>query len=136
MSKTILVVDDQPMVRQGVSALIRNSLPQWEVCAEASNGKEALEVVRRMKPDLVVLDIFMPGMDGFEVASRMTRMQMKSRILVLSMHESKGSAEAVRKAGCHGFVAKAHAGRDLIHAIDTLECGGTFFGSESESPSH
>lgn len=128
MASKILIVDDQPMVRQGVRALIHASRPDWEICGEASNGKEAFEVVKTLKPDVIILDILMPEMDGFELASKLTNLHSKSRIVVFTTHESRWALEEVRKSGAQAYVVKSRAGRDLIRAIDTVQSGGTFFG--------
>jgi DNA-binding NarL/FixJ family response regulator len=136
MANKILIVDDQPMVRQGVRALIHASHPDWEICGEASNGKEAFEVVRTLKPDVIILDILMPEMDGFELASKLSNMHSGSRIVVFTMHESRWVLEEVRKSGAQGYVVKSHAGRDLIRAIDTVQSGGTFFESHADFGGH
>src|SRR5690242_17209547 len=126
MGKRVLLVDDQPLVRKGIRALLHNSRPDWEICGEAGNGKEALEAFLALKPDLIILDLAMPLMDGFRVASIINSLHWNSRILVLTMHEAKGLSDAIRQAGGHGYVEKSHTDRDLLRAIDALESGETF----------
>jgi DNA-binding NarL/FixJ family response regulator len=133
MSKTILIVDDHEIVRHFVRSVIQISRPEWKICGEASNGKEAFEAIKSMKPDVVILDLIMPEMGGLEVASRIRNLALKSRILVFTLHESEELAEEARKAGARGFVAKSRAGRDLIRAIDAVESGGTFFASKASN---
>jgi DNA-binding NarL/FixJ family response regulator len=129
MPAKILIVDDHEVVREGVRTLITRERPQWEVCGEASNAQEAVEVCRTLKPDVTVLDITMPGMSGLEVASVI--FELGSRVLMFTMHESEHLAIEVLQAGAQGFVLKSQAGKDLIRAIERLLRGGTFFGSES-----
>ncbi|MCU1297194.1 MAG: DNA-binding response regulator [Acidobacteriaceae bacterium] len=113
--------------------LIARSRPEWEICGEAANGNEALEAIKSLKPDVVVLDITMPGMSGLEVAAKVATLDVGSRVLMFTMHESEMLPSEVLKAGAQGYVLKSQATRDLIRAIDTLLAGDTFFGPESVS---
>ncbi len=133
MSKTILIVDDQKIVRHFIRTVIHISRPEWEICGEASNGKDAIEAVKALKPDVVIMDLVMPEMGGLEAASRIGSLALNSRILIFTLYESKELQEEVRKSGAHGYVAKSCAGRDLLRAIDTLQTGGTFFSYRSAS---
>ena len=126
MPLRILVVDDHDVVRQGVSLILRRR-PDWQVCGEAENGVEALEKAKELKPDLIILDISMPEKDGLEVATELHKSGSRAKVLVLTMHESKELAAAVRNVGAKGYVSKSHAARDLVKAIDTIVGGGDFF---------
>lgn len=129
MSARILIVDDHEVVREGVRTLIARARPQWEVSGEATNASEGINACRRLKPDVTVLDITMPGMSGLEAASAIVA--LGSRVLIFTMHESEHLAAQVFQSGAQGFVLKSQAGKDLIRAIERLLGGGTFFGSES-----
>lgn len=129
MAAKILIVDDHEVVREGVRTLITRERPQWKICGEAKNAQEAVDASRRLKPDVTVLDITMPGVSGLEVAS--TIFESGSRVLMFTMHESEQLATEVWHAGAQGFVLKSQAGKDLLRAIERLLGGGTFFGSES-----
>lgn len=131
MPVKILIVDDHEVVREGTRTLINRERPEWEVCGEATNAQEALEASRRLRPDVTVLDITMPGISGLEVASFIY--ESGSRVLMFTMHDSEYLATEVSRAGAQGFVLKSQAGKDLIRAIERLLGGGTFFGSESGS---
>ena len=98
-----------------------------EVVAEASNGIDAIDVISEHKPDLVILDLTMPGMDGLEVTREVVKRKIPSRVLILTMHDSSQLANAVRRAGAHGYVGKTHAARDLVPAIRTILDGQTYF---------
>ncbi len=129
MAVKILIADDHEVVRRGVASILR-SRPEWEVCGEASNGREAIEAVAKLQPDLVILDISMPVMSGLEAASQISRLGAPCRILIFTMHESSGIIPDVRATGAQGYVQKSQAGRDLVLAIEKLLAGGTFFGAE------
>jgi DNA-binding NarL/FixJ family response regulator len=130
MSKRILVVDDHDVVRQGVRRILRNR-PEWQVVGEAEDGVEAIEKTKSLDPDLVILDVSMPRKDGLEVAGEVTKLGVRSKILVLTMHDSKELVAAVRKSGASGYVNKTHAARDLIRAAQDIFDGGTFFSVET-----
>jgi DNA-binding NarL/FixJ family response regulator len=131
MAARILIADDHEIVREGIRTLIDRSRPQWEICGEASNGEEAIEAVRALKPDVAVLDITMPGINGLDAASQIANLGVGCRVLIFTMHESERLATEVRQAGAQGYALKSQATRDLIRAIDQLLSGGTFFGSSS-----
>jgi len=122
----ILIVDDHYVVRQGVRSIL-SARPEWEVCGEAANGQEAIQATIAERPDVVLMDITMPGMSGLEAARRITGMSLGSAVVVLTMHDFAALAKDIRKAGVKGYVQKARAGRDLIDAIDAVLHGGSFY---------
>jgi DNA-binding NarL/FixJ family response regulator len=132
MSARILIVDDHDVVRQGVRTLL-STHPEWEVCGEASSGAEAVGAVAALKPDVVILDVTMPGMSGLDAASRIAALGTSARILIFTMHESRRMAEDVREAGAHGYVQKSQAARDLIMAVERLLAGNTFFPRQADA---
>jgi two-component system nitrate/nitrite response regulator NarL len=126
MPPTILIADDHDIVRQGIRATIARLRPEWEICGEVSNGKDAVEAVQNLTPDVVILDVTMPVMGGLDAARQIAKLGLASRILVFTMHESVRMARDVRNAGAHGYVRKSEAARDLIAALEALLSGGTF----------
>jgi DNA-binding NarL/FixJ family response regulator len=122
----ILIVDDHYVVRQGVRSIL-TARPEWEVCAEAGNGQEAIQAAMTERPDVVIMDITMPGMSGLEAARRIHVMGLGSAVLVLTMHEFGALSKDIRRVGAKGYVQKARAGRDLIEAIEAVLHGQTFF---------
>jgi DNA-binding NarL/FixJ family response regulator len=132
MPAKILIVDDHEVVREGIRTLITRARPEWVVCGEATNARQAIEVARTSMPDVTVLDITMPGMRGLEAASYIVA--SGSRVMMFTLHESEHLAAEVAQAGAHGFVLKSQAGKDLIWGIERLLGGGTFFGSDSNPP--
>jgi DNA-binding NarL/FixJ family response regulator len=119
MGTRILVADDHDVVRQGVRALLEGQ-PGWEVCGEAVDGRQAVEQARRLKPDLVVLDIGMPEMNGLEAARRILESRPQTEVLILTMHDSEQLIREVVRAGARGYVLKSDAGRTLVAAVQAL----------------
>ena len=132
MSARILIVDDHDVVRQGVCTLL-STHSDWEICGEASSGAEAISAVSALKPDVVILDITMPGMSGLDAAARIAALGTASRILIFTMHESRRMADDIREAGAQGYVQKSQAARDLIFAVERLLAGETFFPTATDS---
>lgn len=129
MNPRILIVDDHEIVRGGIRTLFGNMRPEWEICGEASTAAGGLEAVKNLKPDVIILDITMPGMSGLEAASRIRKAGTACRVLMFTMHESESLSAEVREAGADGYVLKAQAARDLILGVESILAGGTFFGA-------
>ena len=132
MPPRILLADDHEIVREGIRTLIARSRPDWEICGEARDGEEALEAVKNLKPDIVILDITMPKMSGLEAAPRIAKLGLGCRILMFTMHDSERLSSEVRQAKAQGLVLKSQAARDLIRAVDRLLAGGTFFSPQQD----
>ena len=122
----ILVADDHALVREGIR-LVLDAEPEFEVVAEAANGRQAVELALVHRPDVVVLDITMPEETGLSAAARLRDLLPSARVLLLSMHDQ---AEYVREGiriGTRGYILKDSAGAELRAAIRTVHAGGTFF---------
>lgn len=132
MPARILVADDHEVVRQGVRAILQ-ARPDWEICGEAGDGREAIRLTKLLHPDVVVMDITMPNMSGLEASQEIAKLEPPSRVLIFTMHESKSLGPSVRKAGAQGYVVKSRAAHDLIDALDRLLGGGTFFDNPTPS---
>jgi len=115
----ILIVDDHEIVRSGLRALL-SSRSQWEVVAEAATGRQAIEFARRLKPDIVILDITMPDPNGLEAARIISRELPKTEILILTMHESPQVAREVINVGARGYVMKSDAESEIVTAVEAL----------------
>jgi DNA-binding NarL/FixJ family response regulator len=122
----LLVADDHEIVRRGLRTLIE-AQPGWQVTAEASNGWEAIEKAKAMKPDVSVLDIGMPSLNGLEAARQMLKDDARAKILILTMHDSDPLIREVLDAGARGYILKTDANRDLVTAIDAVRNNKTFF---------
>lgn len=122
----ILVADDHEVVRHGLRSLIREH-PEWELVAEVTNGKDAVAKASELKPDIAILDITMPQLSGLDATKQMLRLDPRSKILILTMHDSEQAIQHAVKAGARGFVLKADAGSDMVRAVRALLNGQTFF---------
>jgi len=129
----IFVADDHEVVREGVKSLLKMR-PDWVICGESANGPDTITGVFASRPDAVVLDLSMPGLNGLDVAKRIVASGSPTKILVFTMHDSGVLTEEAKKVGAHGLVHKSLAGRDLIRALEVLLQGGTFFESEGGEP--
>jgi len=125
----IVVADDQAVVRKRVVATLM-SRGDLEVCAEASNGKEAVEKARELNPDLVILDITMPELNGLDAARQIRSFAPNLPILILSVHKSKQVVEEAKKIGVRGYVTKGDTIQKLLLAVDTVLQDQTFFPTE------
>jgi DNA-binding NarL/FixJ family response regulator len=132
MPARILIADDHEVVRQGIRAILQ-ARPDWEICGEAVDGREAIRFAKELHPDVIIMDITMPHLSGLEASQEIAKLQLPSRVLIFTMHDSKSLAPSVRRAGAHGYVVKSRAARDLIDALDRLLRGGTFFDNPSPS---
>ncbi len=121
----ILLADDHEIVRSGLRAVL-GSEPDLEVVAEASDGREALELALREDVDLAILDVAMPQLTGLQVAAELSRRRPELRVLILSMHDSEQYFFEALKAGASGYVLKSGAGRDLVDACRSAMRGEPF----------
>jgi DNA-binding NarL/FixJ family response regulator len=121
----ILVADDHEVVRKGIRTLLE-SRPEWEICGEACTGRDAIAKTVRLKPDVVLLDITMPGLSGLEAIPEILRACPHTKVLVLTMHDSGRMASRVLAAGASGLVLKSDAARDLILALEALSKNKAF----------
>src|SRR5258706_14926307 len=134
MGYKILIVDDHEVVRQGIRTILR-ARPQWEICGEAVNGKDAIEKTTALDPGVIIMDITMPEMSGIEATREITKLKWRAAGLVFTMHESKNLASTVQEAGASRVVLKSHAARDLLDALEALLGAGTFFGRDAQKAS-
>jgi DNA-binding NarL/FixJ family response regulator len=122
----ILVADDHEIVRRGLVSLIE-SHPGWEVCAEADNGLTAVEKVKELKPDVAILDLGMPILNGLEATRHILRDNPQVKVLILTITDADRVIRAALDAGARGFVLKSDAARDVVAAVQALQYNNTFF---------
>jgi DNA-binding NarL/FixJ family response regulator len=115
----ILVVDDHAIVRRGVRALL-DTQGGWEVCGEATTGREAVELASRLRPDVVVMDLSLPELNGLEATRQIMKQSPATEVLVLTMHHSEELARDVLHAGARGYLLKSDADQNLIAAVESL----------------
>src|SRR5258708_36056680 len=119
MALRILVVDDHAVVRRGVRALLE-SREGWEGCGEATTGRDAVEQSRQLRPDVVVMDLSLPGLNGLDATRQILKDAPETEVLVLTMHHSEELARDVLQAGARGYVLKNDADENLLAAVDSL----------------
>ncbi|HTV51259.1 MAG TPA: response regulator transcription factor [Steroidobacteraceae bacterium] len=124
----LLVADDHELFRRGLVAALAERT-EWTVVAEAANGREALRLAAELAPDIAILDLSMPELNGLDAAREMLQLRPAIRVLILSAHESEQLVREVLEAGAQGYVLKSDAGRALLDAIDSLLQGRPFFSS-------
>lgn len=126
MTKTrVLIVDDHQVVRKGVASILA-CRPEWEICGEAANGREALEAVDQLRPDVVIMDISMPEMNGLEASRRIVKGYPNIKVLILSMHESELLLREAFACGIRAYVLKSDVDTELLAALDALQRGKMF----------
>src|SRR2546428_9925526 len=125
----LLVADDHDIVRRGLRDLLEKQ-PGWKVVAEASNGREAVEKAKELKPDVSILDISMPSLDGLEAARQILESGSSTKVLILTMHHSDPLIQQMLKAGVRGYVLKSDAASELVQAVEALYRNKTFFTSK------
>ena len=125
----ILIADDHEIARRGIRDLLEKH-PGWQVCGEASDGRDAVKCACALKPDVVLLDIGMPNLNGLDAARQIVANCPLTRVLVLTVHDSEQVVRDVLAVGARGFLLKSDAGRDLVAAVEALQRHGTFFTSK------
>jgi DNA-binding NarL/FixJ family response regulator len=126
MLKRVLLADDDSLIRRLIRELLA-AREDWHICGEAVDGVEAVQKARASNPDLAILDIQMPRMDGIEAARQIIGNCRKTLVLVISFNEPALVLNAVRETGAGGFVSKMCIGSELVPAIEALFAGGTYF---------
>ncbi len=125
----LLVADDHEIVRKGLRTLLEEQ-PGWKVEAEAVDGRDAVNKANELKPDIAVMDIGMPSLNGLEATRQILKAASRTKVLILTMHESDPLIRQVLDAGARGYLLKTDASRDLVAAVDALRRNKTFFTSK------
>src|SRR3984957_4504583 len=126
MKLRILLADDHEIVRRGLRALLEKR-EGWEICGEANDGREALEKAMQLKPDVVILDVGMPNLNGLDTTRQLLQMDPHFKIIVLTITDSDQVIREALDAGARGFVLKSDAARDLVSAVEALQSKRMFF---------
>ena len=128
----ILVADDHEVMRMGIRNLLE-SVPAWSVYAEAKTGREAVEIALTVPPDIIIMDITMPEMNGLEAAAKIALDRPDIPVIMFSLHLSEDVVGRFKTGSIRGAVAKSEAARDLLEAVRSVLRGGTFFPERSRS---
>lgn len=121
----VFIVDDHPFVRRGVQAILE-SIPNWELCGEASNGLDAIRLVEQLKPDVVLMDVSMPGMDGIQATRIVRNANSGTKIVLITLHESVEALRSGFRAGANGYLLKADAEEELMKALRVVIGDGSY----------
>jgi DNA-binding NarL/FixJ family response regulator len=124
----VLIADDHEIVRQGLRSMLE-AQRDCQIVGEAADGRQAVSMTKELNPDVVILDIGMPTLNGLEAARQILKHRPQTKILILTMHESDSVIREVLDAGARGYILKTDAGRDLVAAVDSLRRNKTFFTS-------
>ena len=125
MPTTIILADDHTVVRQGIRKLLETR-EDFEIVGEAADGEEAVNLVIEKQPDVAIMDIWMPRLSGIDATRRIGKRGLRTKVLVLSMHESRAYVEEVLRAGAAGYIVKNAAASDLLDAIDAVCSGASY----------
>jgi len=134
----ILIVDDHEIFRRGLRSLLE-SRPEFEILGEAGDGVQAIEKASELKPDLIVMDVSMPRLDGLQATRQIRKKLPETKILILSQHDTSHMLAAALEAGANGYVTKSQVSRCLLSALDAVSKGRSFSwngqGSDSQTQS-
>ncbi len=121
----VLIVDDHAFIRRGVQSILE-AFPEWELCGEAGNGKDAIPLVEELNPDVVLMDVTMPGINGIDATRIIRQSHPRVKIVLLTLHESSEILRSGFRAGANGYLLKADAEEELMKAMRVVVGGGSY----------
>jgi DNA-binding NarL/FixJ family response regulator len=121
----VLVVDDHAFIRRGIQSLL-HAFPEWEFCGEADNGEDAIRLARELRPEVIIMDVTMPGLNGIEATLAIRNIQPEVKIVLLTLHESADLARRAFRAGATGYLLKTDAERELLSALTAVMGEGAY----------
>lgn len=129
MTYNVLLVDDHKIMRDGIKAILERT-PDFQIVGEAENGSEAITSCKKLRPDLVLMDIGMPGMNGIEATNEVLRHCPAAKVMILSMYDDENSVVAAFRSGARAFVLKKASSADLLDALRAVSKGGSYLSSQ------
>jgi two-component system response regulator NreC len=121
----VLIVDDHAFIRRGIQAIL-SSAPEWDLCGEAENGIAAIRLARDLKPDIIIMDVSMPELNGIEATRTIHQLQPQIKIVLLTLHESAELVRSAFRAGAQGYLLKSEAEHELLRALRIVTGEGTY----------
>jgi len=121
----VLVVDDHAFIRRGVTSILR-SFPEWELCGEAENGEEAVRLADDLKPEVIIMDVSMPVLNGIEATKIISKAHPEIKIVLLTLHDSAELLRSGFRAGARGYLLKSDAEQELLKALDVVIGEGSY----------
>jgi DNA-binding NarL/FixJ family response regulator len=121
----VIVVDDHAVIRRGVQGIL-SAFPEWELCGEAENGQEGVKLAETVRPEIIIMDVSMPGLNGLEATRIIHNILPDTKILLLTLHSSTELVRTAFRAGARGYVLKSDAEHELVRALNVLAGNGTY----------
>jgi len=121
----VIVVDDHAVIRRGVQGIL-SAFPEWELCGEAENGQEGVKLAETVRPEIIIMDVSMPGLNGLEATRIIHNILPDTKILLLTLHSSTELVRSAFRAGARGYVLKSDAEHELVRALNVLVGDGTY----------
>lgn len=128
----VLIVDDHAFIRRGVQTIL-HPFPEWEFCGEADNGKDAIRMADELKPEVIIMDVSMPGLNGIEATRAIRKTQPDIKIVLLTLHESADLVRNAFRAGARGYLLKTDAEQDLVRALTAVVGEGAYISPKIDS---
>jgi DNA-binding NarL/FixJ family response regulator len=119
MSSRVLIVDDHAFIRKGVQSILRSS-SEWELCGEADNGTDAIRLSDTLNPQVIIMDISMPGVNGIEATRAIRRNHPETKVILLTLHENDEMVKSAFRAGARGYLLKGDAEKELMTALSEV----------------
>ena len=121
----VLIVDDHAVIRRGVQGIL-STYPEWDLCGEADNGQDAIRLAGELAPEVVIMDVSMPGMNGLEATRIIHDVLPETKVLLLTLHSSSEFVRSAFRAGARGYVLKSDAENELVRALNVVVGEGTY----------
>src|SRR5215467_7340373 len=121
----VMIVDDHAAIRRGVQGIL-HSFPEWELCGEADNGREAVRLAETLRPEVIIMDVSMPVLNGLEATRIIRRILPGTKVVLLTLHSSMELVRSAFRAGARGYVLKSDAENELVRALNILLGDGTY----------
>jgi DNA-binding NarL/FixJ family response regulator len=128
----VLIVDDHAFIRRGVRGIL-HAYPEWELCGEADNGNDAIRMAEELHPELIIMDLSMPGLNGLEATKQIRARRLGIKIVLLTLHESTELVGTAFRAGVNGYLLKSDAEQELIKAMNVVMGDGTYLSPKFSS---
>lgn len=121
----VLVVDDHAFIRRGVQSIL-HAFPQWELCGEADNGTDAIRLSDSLKPEVIIMDISMPGLNGIEATRAIHKNHPETKVILLTLHNNDEMVRTAFRAGASGYLLKGDAEKELVRALEQVVHDGSY----------
>jgi LuxR family transcriptional regulator, maltose regulon positive regulatory protein len=121
----VLIVDDHAVIRRGIQGIL-STYPEWDLCGEAANGQDAIRLTGELAPEVVIMDVSMPGMNGLEATRIIHDVLPETKVLLLTLHSSSEFVRSAFRAGARGYVLKSDAENELVRALNVVIGEGTY----------